>query len=1096
MSRSQCKKFRGKVNGATGGGLSQLRFARKRAPRPTSRNQSGLANRVYGVVRDRSNTSLRILDTGVIIAAWLVGYLAGFDGSIRFGARHLLEYVAIAAAIQLVCNELAGLYGPVWRYASVEEATRVVAAVAAGTLASALTLWAVSSVRNVTLPLLSAPPTAALLMLVGLGGLRFQARLFALERQQSRANRMRTLIVGATDEGAAVARELEQRPALNATAVGFVDDDVTLTGRSVRALPVLGTTESLVQICAEQNIDRIVIALPHASRDQLRDVVAQSLRTDAQVKILGDVLVPEGQPLLDSLRNLDPADLLGREPELVDSEAIGAYLENATVLVTGAGGSIGSEIAQQVLTYGPRHVLLLDRDESLLFETMSTIVDERAQPLLADIRDDVRMGDIFDAYRPDVVFHAAAHKHVPILEAHPTEAVETNLLATWMLAQMAAKYGCRFIQISTDKAAAPCSVMGATKRAAEQVVLAVGRQGDLPFSAVRFGNVLNSRGSVVPTFFRQILEGGPITVTDPEMTRYFMTIPEAVRLVLQAGAMADERKLFLLDMGEPVKIVDLARQMVRMSGLRPGRDIEIKIVGARPGERLHEQLYDETETLSPTWHRAIRAVSSAVAVKPESLFSALETLRVRSMDASNAEVRSLLGDLLAVCGVTYSGARRSVPSSHGRNGRRSVPEIDLTALERPTRTFALPALLGGEPAFEHLPFARPTRPPLDDVTKLFEPSYDAGMLTNGPLVAKLEERLAERLGVNEVVAVNTCTSGLMLVLRAVVDGRSGPVVLPSFTFSASAHVVAWNGRAPEFVECMPDTLQVDIAHAANSIDGASAVLATHVFGAPCNPEGVVAVARARGIPVVFDAAHAMGAQRAGTPVGGFGAAEVFSLTPTKPLVAGEGGIVATNDPTIADAVRVGRDYGNPGDYDTRFAGLSARMSEFHAATALLSLDMLDETLARRNEIARRYQRALAGIPGIRFQAVDPDDFSTYKDFVILVESGEFGVTRDLLSVALRWDGIDTRNYFDPPVHRQRSYAHVDRMHLPVTDDVARRVIALPMFTALQDAEIDRIADVIGSVHAHADAINDWRDRHLRAPVGGVRRGRSANVTRQ
>jgi FlaA1/EpsC-like NDP-sugar epimerase len=324
-----------------------------------------VARSVYGVVRDRSNASLRILDTGVIAVAWLFGYIAGFDGAIEIGIRGILPYLLIAVALQLVCNQVAGLYGPVWRFASVEEAVRVVAAVAVGTAVSTVAIAWLADTRGVKLPLLAAPPTAALLMLLGLGGFRFQARLFALERQQNRANRLRTLIIGAGTKGVALSRELTHRPTLNAIAVGFIDDDPHLARRSVRGLPVLGTIDSLERVCMEQNIDRIVIALPNAPRDELQDVVTRSLRTDAQVKILSDTSAPDGEPLLDNLRNLNPADLLGREPELVDSEAIGAYLENATVLVTGAGGSIGSEIARQALAYNPRQVLLIDRDESL-----------------------------------------------------------------------------------------------------------------------------------------------------------------------------------------------------------------------------------------------------------------------------------------------------------------------------------------------------------------------------------------------------------------------------------------------------------------------------------------------------------------------------------------------------------------------------------------------------------------------------------------------------------------------------------------------------------------------------------------------------------
>jgi FlaA1/EpsC-like NDP-sugar epimerase/dTDP-4-amino-4,6-dideoxygalactose transaminase len=1075
-------------------------------PAATGQDQSrngGVARLVYEVVRDRSNASLRVLDTGVIAVAWLFGYIAGFDGAISLGIRGILPYILVAVAVQLVCNQVAGLYGPVWRYASVEEAVRVVVAVAIGTVLSSFAIAWLADYRGVRLPLLAAPPTAALLMLLGCGGFRFQARLFALERQHNRSNRLRTLIVGAGSKGVALSRELAHRPSLNATAVGYIDDDPYLANRSVRGLPVFGTIESLERVCKEQSIDRIVIALPNAPRDEVQAVVTRSLRTDAQVKILSETSAPDGEALLDNLRNLNPADLLGREPELVDSEAIGAYLKNATVLVTGAGGSIGSEIARQVLAYEPRQVLLIDRDESLLFETM-TIVDDRAQPLLADIRDDLRLRDIFDRYRPDVVFHAAAHKHVPILEAHPAEAVETNLLATWILAEIAAKYGARFIQISTDKAAAPCSVMGSTKRAAEQVVLAVGRQNGLPFSAVRFGNVLGSRGSVVPTFFRQILEGGPVTVTDPDMTRYFMTIPEAVQLVLQAGAMAEERKLFLLDMGEPIRILDLARQMVRMSGLRPGRDIEIRVVGARPGERLHEQLYDETETLAPTEHPSISSVTPQLVAKSESLFSALETMRAQCMDADDADIREMLRAVLALCGVD-APAPNSSPfddsNGLGTNAeRRHVVDIDLTTLEGRRgawRTYARPAIIGGIPAFESpLPFARPTRAPLEQVTELLAPSYDAGMLTNGPLVRRLEAEVADRLGVRHAIAVNSCSSGLLLVLRALVEGRDGPVVLPSFTFSASAHAVAWNRRLPQFVDCNPTTLQIDVARTATVIDGASALLATHVFGAPCEPAGLTAIARARNVPVVFDAAHAFGARSDQRPIGGFGMAEVFSLTPTKPLVAGEGGLVTTNDNALAESVRVGRDYGNPGDYDTQFAGLSARMSEFHAATALVGLQLLDDALARRRAIARRYCSELEGVPGVSFQEVSAHDDSTYKDFVILVEPTDLGVTRDVLASALARDGIDTRNYFDPPVHQQTAYQDVPHGDLEVTDEVSKRVIALPMFTALADGDIDRVADVIASIHEHADMINSTQDPGGPEQSRGARLGRSQAATRR
>jgi FlaA1/EpsC-like NDP-sugar epimerase/dTDP-4-amino-4,6-dideoxygalactose transaminase len=1060
-------------------------------PTGTGSDESRLPRTIYRVTSRLDNATLRVLDAGVILVAWLLAYLAGFEGSVPHDmVGGPLLFFALPLVTQLVANQVAGLYGPIWRYASVEEAARVVFAVAAGAIVSTFELILVDKLSDSTLPVFTSPPVAALLILLGCGGIRFQARLFALERQRvvKSDDRLRTLIVGAGSAGAALARELTSGPHSDSRVVGFVDDDANLRGRSVRGVLVLGTTDDLERVCHQHRIDRVLIALPNARREEIRAIVARALKTDAQVKVLPRATDLIGGPLLRSLRDLDLADLLGREHAPVDVGEIAGYLEGATVLVTGAGGSIGSEIARQVARFRPGRLLLLDRDESLLHETASDELAD-AEPVLADIRDRPRLRAIFERHRPHVVFHAAAHKHVPILERHPVEAAHTNLLGTWWLARIAAEFGCdRFVHVSTDKAANPCSVMGATKRAAELVVFQVGSEHRLPYTAVRFGNVLGSRGSVVPTFLRQILEGGPVTVTDPEMTRYFMTIPEAVSLVLQAGAMADSGKVFLLDMGKPVSIIDLARQMIRLSGLRPDEDVTIEITGTRPGERLHEQLHDDAETVEPTRHPSIFGVIPKETPDPATLFFVLELLDAKCAEtSSDPAVATLLAQLLRRCGITCQ-LQLEVPSAEESTqteaalprqlgppaGRRR--ETGRTDSRVRNRTVKSPALLGGPASFVHpLPFARPARPPLERVWRRIKPSYDCGMLTNGPLVAELEDRVAERLGVAHVVAVSSCTSGLMLTLQALTDGRPGPIVLPSFTFSASGHAVLWNSRVPRFVECDTATFQIDLEHAAHHLDGAAALLATHVFGAPCDPEHTAKLAQARGVPVVFDAAHAFGARVDGQPVGGFGNAEVFSLTPTKVLVAGEGGLVATNDAGLAKTLRVGRDYGNPGDYNTRFAGLNARMSEFHAAMALESLELLDETLARRRNLADLYVDLLDDIPGVRCQEVRDGDVSTFKDFTIVVEP-EFGISRDDLVVALLAEGIETRNYFDPPLHRQQTYAELEPIDLSATDTVAASVTSLPIYPDLREDDVVRVVDAIAAAHNEAAAIDASRGR--------------------
>jgi len=348
---------------------------------------------------------------------------------------------------------------------------------------------------------------------------------------------------------------------------------------------------------------------------------------------------------------------------------------------------------------------------------------------------------------------------------------------------------------------------------------------------------------------------------------------------------------------------------------------------------------------------------------------------------------------------------------------------------------------------------------------------ESGHLTNGPTVAELEERVADLVGVAHVVAVASCTSGLMLVLQAL--GATGRVVLPSFTFSASAHAVVWAGGSPDFAEVDGATCTLDPTDAAALVEGASAMTATHVYGTPCRTGELQALADGAGIPLVYDAAHALGSRRAGVPIGGFGTAEVFSLSPTKVVVAGEGGLVSTNDAGLAEACRVGRDYGNPGDYDCRFPGLNARMSELHAAVALASLDGLDERIAHRGALVARFRTGVAGVAGLTTAAVAEGDTSTYKDLTVVVDPAGFGVSAVRLARALKAEGIDSRRYYHPPIHLQKAYASLwpQRRPLPVTEELSTRVLSVPLWSHMTTGQIDGVADAVARIHAGAEAVN-------------------------
>ena len=354
----------------------------------------------------------------------------------------------------------------------------------------------------------------------------------------------------------------------------------------------------------------------------------------------------------------------------------------------------------------------------------------------------------------------------------------------------------------------------------------------------------------------------------------------------------------------------------------------------------------------------------------------------------------------------------------------------------------------------------------------------SGQLTNGVVVRELEDTVAERLGVAGVVAVASCTTGLMLTLQAL--GARGKVVMPSFTFSASAHAVTWAGGEPAFVDVAADTLCVDPDAVRREIDGAAAMTATHIYGTPCRVEELQAIAAEAGIPLVYDAAHALGSSRQGTPVGGFGDAEVFSLSPTKVVVAGEGGLVTTNNAELADEIRLGRNYGNPGDYNCRFAGLNGRMSELHAAVALTSLARLDENVARRNELVEQFWAALEGTPGLRRPLVEAGDVSTYKDLTVVVDEAGFGMPAPVLASALLREGVDSRRYYFPSIHAQDAYRRLPQRHLPVTDSVSPAVLSLPLWSHSTEDSVRRLADAVARIHLHASAITAAEEPDLQS----------------
>jgi FlaA1/EpsC-like NDP-sugar epimerase len=563
---------------------------------------------------------------------------------LRLYVPTLLVFAALAAAVKPAIFHLFGLYRRFWRYASASELVNVALATLTGTAVVTLLMYSLASLLVEFRPLpRSIPILDWLVSLPLVGGTRFAvrlvsdwsfARLWSSNRPKNdRQRERRVLVMGAGDAGAMIVREMQANPGLGLLPVGLLDDNRTKVGMTIHGVVVQGTRDDVPRLVLEEQIDEVVIAMPTAPGRAIREVVTICQQAGVACKTMPGIYeLISGRVSVRQVREVRIEDLLRREPVQVDGTEAGRYLCGAVVLVTGAGGSIGAELCRQIALVQPRQLLLLGHGENSIYHILLELRERfprlDVQPLIADVRDGERLKAILAQYRPEVVFHAAAHKHVPLMETNVAEAVMNNVFGTRCLLQACEASGvARFVLVSTDKAVNPANVMGASKRIAELLVQDVARRTGRAYVDVRFGNVLGSRGSV-PLFQRQIAAGGPVTVTHPEMRRFFMTIPEAVQLIIQAAALGQGDEIFVLDMGEPVRMVDLAAELIRLSGLEPGRDVEIVFSGPRPGEKLSEALFADGEEPRPTRHQEILVAGGNNTWDSQALARHLEELEV------------------------------------------------------------------------------------------------------------------------------------------------------------------------------------------------------------------------------------------------------------------------------------------------------------------------------------------------------------------------------------------------------------------------------------------------------------------------------------
>lgn len=536
------------------------------------------------------------VSTAIFIAAWVV------YPSTSIWSLDIILFSSIALLLfHHLFSMIYKLYHKVWAYASVGELISIVKAVTFSILSTALIQLLINDFTVYRRALV----VTWMLHILFIGGSRFFWRIIRDRFIAVRENQKRTLIVGAGEAGAMIVRQLKNKPQnTDLSPVAFVDDDFTKHKMQLYGIPVVGDTSNIHEIVKDMEIDHIVIAIPSLRNGELADVVTTCNQTEAQVQILPRIEdLATGRVSISALRNVDVEDVLGRAPVKLDLGTISDYITGNTVMITGAGGSIGSEICRQLMRFNPKKILLVGHGEfsiySIDMELREIVQSSNIEiiPIIGDVQDRKHIFEIIQKYHPTIVYHAAAHKHVPLMECNPHEAIKNNVIGTKNVTEACDAYGVdTFVLVSTDKSVNPTNVMGATKRLAEMVVQNLAKHSKTKFVAVRFGNVLGSRGSVIPLFKKQIEKGGPVTVTHPDMTRYFMTIPEASRLVIQAGTLAKGGEIFVLDMGEPVKIVDLARNLIKLSGYTE-EEIPITFTGIRPGEKMYEELLDDSEIL-------------------------------------------------------------------------------------------------------------------------------------------------------------------------------------------------------------------------------------------------------------------------------------------------------------------------------------------------------------------------------------------------------------------------------------------------------------------------------------------------------------------
>jgi len=984
------------------------------------------------------------LDGGSWLAAFVVGTVFRLGVvSVEVPWRELLILVVATIVVHAAVGRATRLYDGRFPIGSLNDAVGLFRTWVA-TIPFVLLLNYVVLSRPV--PSLAMVAALALALLQMVGG-RIVWRLANDRRFNVKPTRpgRRVIVVGAGEGGEQIIRSMRRDPGQLYEPVGIVDDSPRKAKRVLDGVPVLGTRDDIERLATELSADVLLIAIPSAGTDLIGELSDIGSRAGLDVKILPSTHEILGMLGINDIREVTEAELLGRHEVEVDIDSIARYVTGRRVLVTGAGGSIGSELSRQLSALEPSELMLLDRDETAL-HGLQLSMDGRAlldspNLIVADIRDRDRMLEIFEHRRPEVVFHTAALKHLTLLEQNPDEGAKTNVLGTRNLLEAARATGVdHFVNVSTDKAANPTSVLGSTKRVAECLTATMAQETSLPYVSVRFGNVLGSRGSVLPTFRSQIAAGGPVTVTDAEATRYFMTIPEAVRLVLQAGAIGRPGEIMILDMGEPVRIIDMARRLIQ----HMDPSVEIEITGLRSGEKKDEILIGNDEIAVVREHeRVMHAVGQPIAAEMLSLVD-LDDARGLTAALSMSDARSV-----ALVGGPSSGPGGSETSTPSRPSSPSMPSQALPS-EGSDRIFlSAPDVRGRE---------------IELVTDSIESNWLAPV---GPHLDAFEKEVAERCGTKHAVALSSGTAALHLALMEAGVGAGDEVLCASFTFAGSANPICYLGAKPVFIDSErtswnidPALVEVELKAAAKRGKLPAAVLAVDLYGATADYTALTQLCGEYGVPIIEDAAEALGSRHDLGPAGSLGQSGIVSFNGNKIVTASGGGALVTDSDEIAQRVRyLATQAKQPvRHYEHVEVGFNYRMSNVMAAVGRAQLETLDERIAERKAVSQFYREIFDGVSGVEFLVPPPwGDSNHWLTCLTLDENAP--IDRDGLIDQLELANIESRPVWKP-MHLQPVFASERAQLTGVSEWIFERGVCLPSGSGMSSADFERISTVI------------------------------------